>query len=188
MAADVTTMSRSCRQWYRVQRNRVLGCVFRPTLWALAITVALFPALQASHASVFDFDIVEMAKLTNSAGFFRDFFYITIVIAILAISNMVDSVLRTHGNIGDFSKVCFLLLGAYFIVVLIFGTSHFIDIATVHEALNEQAFNHDYNIIRTTMLAGLFTEIIIALREPAALSAVEALTGVDAAASLTPGA
>lgn len=162
----------ACRRWYGVQRHRVLGCLIRPILWVLAIIVALFPALQASHASVFDFDIAEMAQATNAAGFFRDFFFITIVISILAISNMVDSMFRTRGKMGDFSKVCFILLGAYFIVLLIYGTSQFIDIAEVHKALNDQAFNHDYNIIRYTMFAGFGTEIIIALREPAASSEV----------------
>jgi hypothetical protein len=141
-------------------------------LWFLAIAVALFPALQVSKASIFDFDIAEMAKLTNAAGFFRDFFFITIVIAILAISNMLDSVLRAQGKVGDFSVICFVLLGAYFIVILLFGTSHFIEIATIHGALNEKDFGHDYNIIRSTMLAGLATEIIIALREPLAPSLV----------------
>jgi hypothetical protein len=162
----------TCARWYSLQRHRLLSCVIRPVLWILAVTVALFPALQVSKASVFDFDIAEMAQATNAAGFFRDFFFITIVIAILAISNIVDSVLRSNGKIGDFSIICFLVLGAYFIVLLLFGTSHFVDIATLHGALNEKAFNHDYNIIRYTMLAGLATEIIIALREPVASSPV----------------
>jgi hypothetical protein len=162
----------ACKNWYGQQRHRVLSCVIRPVLWTLAITVALFPALHVSHASVFDFDVAEMAEATNTAGFFRDFFFITIVIAILAISNMVDSMFRTRGKIGDFSIICFILLGAYFIVLLLFGTSQFIDIATVHGALNPKDFNHDYNIIRYTMLAGLGTEIIIALREPLASSPV----------------
>jgi hypothetical protein len=163
-----------CKNWYGLQRHRILSCVVRPILWVLAITVALFPALQVSHASVFDFDVAEMAQATNTAGFFRDFFFITIVIAILAISNMVDSVFRSRGKMGDFSKLCFIVLGAYFIVLLLFGTSHFIDIATVHGALNPKDFNHDYNIIRYTMLAGFGTEIIIALREPLASSPVVA--------------
>ena len=169
------------KKWYDIQRHRVLSCFIRPILWTLAVTVALFPALQASHASVFDFDIEEMAHATNVAGFFRDFFFITIVISILAISNMVDSVFRSRGKMGDFSKICFILLGAYFILLLIYGTSQFIDIATVHEALNERAFNHDYNIIRSTMLAGFVTEIIIALREPVASS--EVVDSTDAPSS-----
>lgn len=170
-----------CSGWYRAQRNRVLSCLVRPTLWGLAIIVALFPALQVSKAGVFDFDIAQMARMTNAAGFFRDFFYITIVIAILALSNMLDSVLRSHNKVNDFSVICFVLLGAYFIYILLFGTSHFIEIATIHEALNERDFAHDYNIIRTTMLAGLATEIIIALREPAAQLPVDA--GLSAVAT-----
>lgn len=166
-------------RWYGVQRHRVISCFIRPTLWTLAIVVAVFPAIQASHASLFDFDIAEMAHATNKAGFFRDFFFITIVISILAISNMVDSVFRTRGKMGDFSKICFILLGAYFLLLLIYGTSQFIDIA--HEALNDKSFNHDYNIIRSTLLAGLATEIIIALREPVASSEV-----VEAADAPTP--
>src|SRR6266436_3383466 len=98
-----TKVASAARGWYRLQRHRILSCFFRPTLWFLAIAVALFPALQVSKASIFDFDIAEMAKLTNAAGFFRDFFFITIVIAILAISNMLDGVLRAQEKMGDFS-------------------------------------------------------------------------------------
>lgn len=159
-----------CSRWYSSKRRRVVGCFIRPVLWVLAISVALLPALYVSNASLFDMDVAEMARTTNKAGFFRDFFFINIVIAILAISNMLDSMLRTHGNIGDFSKICFVTLGVYFVIILIFGTTRFVQIATVHEALNDQAFNHDYNIIRWTMILGLATEFMIALREPLAFS------------------
>lgn len=166
------------RLWCSTQRHRILSFIVRPACWFLAVAIALFPAVHVSGGAYFPLllkaDIEGMGELAKKAGFFRDFFFITIVIAILALTNMCDSILRTRGEVGFFSKACFIILGIFFLMILVFGTSHFWYLAALKAPLDATAkdFSHDYNIIQTTMVAGLLTELIIALREPLAQSSV----------------
>lgn len=175
IAARARPVRDKCTGWCKVQRHRIASLIVRPLIWFLAVAIAAFPAVHVSGAAYFPLllrlRIEEMGEAAIKAGFFRDFFFVVIVVAILAICNMVDSVLRTHGEIGYFSRLCFIVLGIFFLMILVFGTSNFVYLAHL-EGSNLAGHEHDYNIIQTTLVAGLLTEIIIALREPLAHSDV----------------
>jgi len=169
------TVAKGCGTWCLTQKDRVKSCVVRSSLWVFGVFIALLPAVQASKAS-FSIDIEAMAANANQAGFFRDFFFVTIVIAILAVSNIFDSILKTGGKVGFFSTILFTILFVYFGVHVAYGISHFVDIA--HGApLKSEDFSHDINIIWSTFAAGLLTEAVIAFREPLAVPAVSTPKG-----------
>lgn len=161
-----------CWVWGKGQKERVRAGVVRGGLWVFGVFIALLPAVQASKAS-FSIDLEAMASAANKAGFFRDFFFVTIVIAILATSNIFDSILKTGGKVGFFSAILFTILFVYFGIHVAYGISHFVEIAH-GSPLGQQDFSHDYNIIWDTFAAGLLTEFVIAFREPLASVAANA--------------
>ena len=124
------------------------------------------PALNAANAD-YDFSIESMALATNRAGFFRDFFFITVVAGILGLSNILDNIFKRE-TLSLTSKLVFGILAVYFIGIIVYGVNRFGVIAAIHGPLQESNFGHDFSIIRFTLIAGLITEISIVLRERAA--------------------
>lgn len=107
-----------------------------------------------------------MAEATNQAGYFRDFFFIVIIAAVLAILSMLDSIARTQGQLGDISLIVFLGFLGYFVLILVYGTSRFAELSTVVPArLSLPQLQHDYDLIRLTLAVGISTELAVALRE-----------------------
>ena len=61
----------------------------RVLLWLVAVIVALFPTLMSAPES-FSFNIVGSLGALNTAGLFRDLFFIIIPAAALALSTLID--------------------------------------------------------------------------------------------------
>lgn len=159
----------SIRKWYSGQRNRLMSCAIRVSLWSIGVLVAIFPAIQLSQAS-YTFDMQALSLAVFKAGHFKDLFFVTIVVAILGVSNIFDNMVRSRGVMGDVSIICFLGLLVLFIWTLLYSTSQFVLISTTPSILTLTVLQHDADILRNTLLAGLATEIVIALREPPANS------------------
>jgi hypothetical protein len=155
------------RSWLRIQRPRLMSGFVRAILWGSAVAVALWPSMHLSHAP-WTFDINYVSKIVNSAGHFRDFFFITIVISIIGLANIFDNMATSfrHGHkIGDLSFICFSILGVVFMGTLFYSLPQFIEIAQSNDFLNPEILNRDSDIVRNTILAGIAAELVIAMRE-----------------------
>jgi hypothetical protein len=156
----------ACRRWYRVQRQRLMATFVRLILWGAAVWVALWPAMELSHAK-YSLDIENLMEIYKS-GHFQEFFFISVVVAIIGLSNIFDNVAtarRTGNLVGDLSFILFTMLGVVYLGTLFYALPHFVEISLFHSDLNAQVVNRDHDIIRNALLAGVFTEIVIALRE-----------------------
>jgi hypothetical protein len=96
------------------------------------------------------------------------------------LSNIFDNAAtsrRIGHRIGDLSFIAFSILGLIFLGTLFYSLPHFVEIAQAAHLdvpLNESLLNHDYDIIRNAMLAGIATELVIALRERPDYATVDA--------------
>jgi hypothetical protein len=161
-------------KWGRVQRARLTCGVIRVLLWGVAVAVALWPSMQLSHAPwLLDFsqnwlpDLRKLSTTVNAAGHYRDFFFVSIVVAIIGTCNLADnlaSTLRQKEHFGHLSIIAFLILWVIFLGTIFYALPEFVAIAQAH-SLNQDALNHDSDIMRNTLLAGFAAEIVIALRE-----------------------
>jgi hypothetical protein len=139
----------------------------RLIIWGAAVFVASWPAMELSNAG-YSFDIRAMGSAVQSAGHFKDFFYISIVISIIGLSNIFDNIAtsrRTGHTIGDLSFITFSLLAITLLATLFYSLPHFVHIVQTQTPLDQATINRDFDIIRNCILAGIATELVIALRE-----------------------
>jgi hypothetical protein len=132
--------------------------------------VGLYPALTLSNSS-YSLSVEKMASAAFNTGHFRDFFFIVIVVSILGIANIIDNLvssIRTNKKVGDLSILCFLVLILIYVYVMLYAPGHFVALAQENGVLNSDILKHDYDIIRNTLVAGIATELVIAMREPPA--------------------
>ena len=159
------------RTWARVQLPHFMAGFVRVVIWSLAVAVAFWPSIVLSKAPLTIFPSVLGASV-YSAGHFKDFFFVSIVVCIIGISNIFDnaaSAWRTGHKWGYMSFIAFVLLGVFFLGHLfLYSIPHFIEIAGSSSSLNQSVLSHDYDIIENILLAGLATELVIAMREPPA--------------------
>src|SRR6185312_13913708 len=93
-------VERRHRQNHMPKGWRVL---IRVGIWTLGVFIALFPSLHAAHVRPsFNFD--EMASAVNKAGFFRDFFFIVVVVSIASFANLLDNIVKNFGDAASWAK------------------------------------------------------------------------------------
>jgi len=157
--AVAVTVSVVSFQWCKSRFGVGVHCVLRAALWALGMFVALLPAMHASHAE-YGFSLADMASAANGAGFYRDFFFITVVCSIVGLSSIFDHIFMKHSVSTDWSRLVFGLLGIYFVVAAIYGVNRFGEIASFKTV---PSFGNDLSIIKYTLWAGLLAEITVVL-------------------------
>lgn len=139
----------------------------RIILWGIAVIGSLFPPFYAADARI-SLDFIGMVAKVNKAGFFRDVFYVAIVIALIGISNILSDVFTSSKKPHLWAGAVYLLAIAYFLAVVIYGTGAFSRMANAGEAAHVIApddFNYDLGVIFWTVVVGLLTEMVLAWRE-----------------------
>jgi hypothetical protein len=139
-------------------------CGIRCALWILAIVAALFPSLHASRAAL-SADLADLGVRINTAGFFRDFFFIVVVVSVIGLSNVLYAFIINNRRVHIWSGFAGVIAIGYFAYILIYGTSRFDEIAKLATSINPADLGHDLDTIRNTLVVGFFTEIIVAFTE-----------------------
>jgi hypothetical protein len=139
-------------------------CIIRCIFWVITIVGSIIPPVFAANADFPEWPSL-LGKQVNDAGLFRDLFYIVVVISILGICNLVYSYSVVEGRSNLWITVVSLVCGAFFLYMLMFGTLHFSRLFVMTSHMNQDALNHDLNIIWFTSAVGLAAEVVIAFRE-----------------------
>jgi hypothetical protein len=146
-------------------------CLIRGLFWSLGIMVALMPAMNASNTDYFPISLESYARSAERAGYFHDFFFVTIVVCIVGLSDILEKFFRGEDDrIGLWWRVVFSFLALYFLMITLYSLGHFGELtryAKTHTGVPTPTFNHDLNIIYLTLAAGIITEIVVVLKERA---------------------
>lgn len=135
--------------------------VVRVGIWLIGLLVALAPTLHTS--GVRPWHIGTMAGQVNQAGFFRDFFFVSIVITIVSATNLLERLFIGRWYRADWAKVIAFVALLYYLFTLVYGTLRFAQIASVHQPLTD--IEEDVAVIVVTLVASLVTEVGIAVND-----------------------
>jgi hypothetical protein len=142
----------------------IAACWARFLIWALAMVVTVIPVVSAAKAH-FSTNIDKMAIAVNEAHFFHEFYFVIIIAAIFGISNTIYSAFFFERRVPIWVNSLFITAVVFFIYAIISGTFRFIQIAQLHDKVDVLDLTYDVGFIQWTLVVGVFTEIVIALRE-----------------------
>lgn len=129
----------------------------RFTLWVSGVFVALFPTLVAAPSlpSVWPSETLQML---NAAGLFRDLFFIVVVVAVLALSSILDFMSVNMGKVVP--TIHGIVIGAliFNIVALCSGLVGFMQIPHARTPV-ASSYGTYCSLIYLALLIGLATEI-----------------------------
>ena len=132
-------------------------------MWIIATGIAFFPALSGAKVSPSPY-FFDMLWKVNKAGFFREAFFVAIIIAIVAVTNLIDNVIRKDSSkVSLFRMACWLAF-SYYILLMVYGTFAFASIP-LHHSVPKDTFLVDTSVILVAVIAGALTEILIAIGE-----------------------
>ncbi len=135
-------------------------CLIRSAVWLLAVIVGVVPSVHAAHARL-GVDIVKMAALINQAGYFRDFFFVVIVMSVFSFSNIIDHLFRDGATQSGWPRALGIIVSVYYLIIVIYGTLRFDEASG---QLDSDDLSYDLTIVGITLGVSLVTEIGIALR------------------------
>jgi hypothetical protein len=140
------------------------ACWARVAIWLLAMIVAIIPAIHVANVHLSP-SIDSMAKSVSKVGFFHDFYFVVIIAAIFGISNILYSSFFSERRISLWVAASFVTSIMFFLYTIINGVFEFSALAQVKANIDPLDFAYDVGFIQFTLSAGIFTEIVIALRE-----------------------
>jgi hypothetical protein len=135
----------------------------RLAIWVVAVGIAFVPAISGARTRPSPF-FMDLFWRINLAGFFREVFFVAIIIAIIGITNLIDNILRRQNIIHPFFRMAAWLAFSYYILLIVYGTYVF-TVIPLHSAIEIQDFYVDCGVLIGAMIAGAVTEILIAIGE-----------------------
>lgn len=151
-----------CGSWCWHRRGVGTQMGIRLAAWGLGVFIALWPSVTASNASIGGLDGI--AKSAIAAGHYRDFYFITVVAAVLGLTTTLVHIFKYNDGLADGARLVFGLLSFYFIGVAVVGVNRFADLAKL-SAAQVPDLGLDLPIIYFTLAAGVVAEISVVLRE-----------------------
>lgn len=106
-----------------------------------------------------------MAMAVNSAGYFRDLFFVVIVVSIIAVTNLLDNCVRKMGSLNAAMQPIVIMALGWYLVLLIYGTFHFSTLAQNHGPIRFEDFIADYRVIAIALITTFLTEMLICFAE-----------------------
>jgi len=139
----------------------------RVLIWSSSIVAIAMPVIFLSKPPV-TLSLPALAASANQVGHFSDFFFLTIVVCSFGLNSIFSHVF-THRNIrmGFLTFVSMTILSVYFLgVLLLYAVPHAVELGQARGAyvLAEIVIQHDIDIIRNTLIAGLAAEVAVGLR------------------------
>lgn len=133
----------------------------RLAIWLIAVLMAITPPLYLSN--VWPWQLSNMANAVNKAGFFRDFFFITVVLSALSFSSLLESVFVRDGPKPDWLKFIALVGCLYYFYMVFVATLKITRLAAVHGPISD--ISTEVQLILITLAMGLLTELGVSLRD-----------------------
>jgi hypothetical protein len=137
--------------------------VERLAIWLISTGIAFVPAISGARTRP-STDFFSMLWKINLSGFFRDVFFVAIILAIVGITNLIDNILRKEKLPHPLFRVGAWLAFSYFILLVVYGTYAF-TIIPLHASVAAEDFYVDAGVIIGAMIAGSVTEVLIAMAE-----------------------
>jgi hypothetical protein len=139
--------------------------VARFIIWCIGVAVAFFPAIDSADVGI-EWPPARMAAEINERGYFCDLFFVSVVVAILAISNLLDIIIRRVHTLGWITKALAITGMGYQIIYILYAVNHFGRLAHSRgQAIPADLFSWDLNVIWISLAVGISIEIMIALTE-----------------------
>lgn len=134
--------------------------LIRLAMWACAAAVSSCPSVLAAQVDI-TWHLRDMAVEIYKAGFFRDFFFITIVMAVYSLSNSVEYFLHAAVHRPDWIRLIVGVTSAWFIFILVYATSKYGIIAQTQKPGAQTQFDHILQLVWYTMAASAAAELAI---------------------------
>jgi hypothetical protein len=152
----------------RILSDRVVAVITnicaRLLIWALAVTIAIVPAIHVSGvgASPFHFQNMALAIYNSNSNGFSHFYFVIIIMSVLGLSNIVDNVFLRYGAAHSWIKLIGVIGAFLFIMVLVIGMLNYAAIKPgPHDNLD--VFTSYYATVLWVLGGGAFVEMCIAL-------------------------
>ena len=98
--------------------------VARFIIWCIGVAVAFFPAIDSADVGI-EWPPARMAAEINERGYFCDLFFVSVVVAILAISNLLDIIIRRVHTLGWITRALAITGMGYQIIYILYAVNHF---------------------------------------------------------------
>jgi len=103
------------------------------------------------------------AAAINAEGDFKDLWLAMIAMLVFSMSNIVDDLLRSYGNISRFSQFFVPIVLALYFIAIVVGIARFGSLAG--KQLPDATFQTDWLIVWAASVFGVFWEVWIATEE-----------------------
>jgi len=141
----------------------ILRIIQRLAVWTVSVGVAFVPAV--SGAQIWpSTDFFNMMTEINDHKFFREVFFVTIILSILGVTNLIDNIFRRKTPENELFKAVAWSTFAFFILLIVYGTYAF-TILKANESLGDRALYLNSLMVLVAMIAGAVTEVLIAFAE-----------------------
>jgi hypothetical protein len=141
---------------------RFLGrALNRVAIWGVGVAVAALPAMAESDIHWND-PMDGMMQQINTSGSFKDLYFLVITVAIVAVTNLIDNCLRRLQDVHVFLRPFVIPVVLGYVVILIYGTTTFLQLAKVHGPIVDAQLLGDAAALKVILVSTLLTEIFIA--------------------------
>jgi len=135
----------------------------RLAIWAISLGLGFFPALSSAHVHPSPYFFAMLTQV-NDRGFFRDAYFVTILLAVVGTTNLIDNIFRKPSLMYPLYRLAATINIAYYILLIVYATYAFSTIQ-LHVSLPVADFTVDSAVILVAVVVSAITEILIALGE-----------------------
>lgn len=161
-----SAIARFCKKIANTLSSYVWRCVMRLVVWLLAVSVAAFPPLYAADSALPPWHPHQLIERVTAAGLFRDLFYVTIIISIIGLSNILFIIFVAEGYINNWIKAGMFVMIVVFLFFIMSGIGEFSVLAKIAEGHAPPVEKVEYDTLFLTYAAmfGVATELVLAVR------------------------